>query len=713
MTISTARLQPVGSIVTVSGIVTNGSELSTIRYFQDSTGGIAVYDSNVTYFMRGDSITVTGTLVNYNNLLEISTVTAHAVHSSGNAMPIPFIVTPGQFAELYESCLVQINNAVFDNAGSTFAGGSSYSFTANNESSTVYIRAGHPLIGELIPGNPVTLIGICSQFYANFQLLLRDTNDIINNSSINIITPVDISNISTSGFTLSWETDSAGTTNIFYGNTPLLEAGELYSSSLVTSHEISITGASPSELFYIKAFSVRDNDTAFSNMSAQITQSLSSGDMKVYFTRDVDNSVSSGTDAIFLDDLIDDTLINYINRAKYSIDIAIYDFNTVNVEDIAGALNNAAIDGVDIRVIYDTTWAAVDFGSLIPTIHSIIAPVTSDYGIMHNKFVVIDALSSDPNDPIVWTGSTNFEDENINEFANNVIIIQDKSLAIAYKLEYDEMWGSETPTPESSNSKFGPYKTDNTPHEFIIGGNRVECYFSPSDDATDHIIKSIQSSDYELFAETMLITRLDISDAIVERNSNGVLCKVIVNDDADCNTTVVSNLTSALTYYFREYGEPGILHNKTLIADALHANSDPLVLTGSHNWSNNAENRNDENTLIIHNPEIANIYYQEFKRRFDNGISLSAVEDLITDEFYSLYPNPFSDDFCITISSDGSEIYYLEIFNIEGKKIYSRKINSDEFIKNLKISDFNGDSGIYLLKLNGSNGSSSFKIIKE
>ena len=42
--ILTARLQPLGSSVTITGIVTNGDELGPIRYVEDGTAGIAIYD---------------------------------------------------------------------------------------------------------------------------------------------------------------------------------------------------------------------------------------------------------------------------------------------------------------------------------------------------------------------------------------------------------------------------------------------------------------------------------------------------------------------------------------------------------------------------------------------------------------------------------------------------------------------------------------------
>ena len=75
-----------GSAITVTGIVTNGAELGAIRYFQDGTGGVAAYGATGNPFLTafnnvklGDSIVVSGTLVNYKGLLEINPITALTV----------------------------------------------------------------------------------------------------------------------------------------------------------------------------------------------------------------------------------------------------------------------------------------------------------------------------------------------------------------------------------------------------------------------------------------------------------------------------------------------------------------------------------------------------------------------------------------------------------------------------------------------------------
>jgi hypothetical protein len=69
--------------------------------------------------------------------------------------------------------------------------------------------------------------------------------------------------------------------------------------------------------------------------------------IKTKFTRPVNNTISIGTNAIYLDNLVDDTLIAYINRAKFSIDAAMYSFKeTTDISSISAAINNAYTRGV-------------------------------------------------------------------------------------------------------------------------------------------------------------------------------------------------------------------------------------------------------------------------------------------------------------------------------------------------------------------------------
>ncbi|MBN1199840.1 MAG: T9SS type A sorting domain-containing protein [Bacteroidales bacterium] len=625
-TIAEARALPLGTTVTVKGVVTNGAELGTIRYLQDATAGIAAYSYSMSAVKRGDSITVTGVLKNYNYLLELDPVNSFTVLAEGKPLPIPQVITPNQMNESYEAEIVRINHVLFSNAGGTFAGNTNYTITAGGESAQIRINNNSPLVGEIIPSGEVDLTGICSQFSytsstSGYQLLLRDTDDILSGSSIHIVSPVSPSAITTTSFTLSWETDIDGSTELYYGFTPDLELGHLSTTATGTAHSIDIHSLAPSDLVYVKVFSVAGQDTAFGPVRPFITASVSTGDFKVYFTASVDHSVSTGTDAIFLDASADDTIIQYINRAKYTIDVAIYNFSIQGISNIANALNQAFFRGVAVRVVTDGSAGNSGIPELTGGIKKIARPAGD--GIMHDKFMIIDGKSTDPLDPIVWTGSCNWTDQNINTDDNNILFIQDMSLAKVYLLEFEEMWGSTTVNPDPSKAKFGIDKTDNTPHELIIGGKRVEVWFSPSDGVNSVIINHINQADADIEVFTMLITRDDIGDALYDQAVAGIDERVVIDNSSTSGATVVETLTNILGNRFREFGEPGLLHSKCMIVDQSEASSDPLILTGSHNWSSSADQKNDENTLIIHDAGITNLYYQDFSERYLNGIPVN------------------------------------------------------------------------------------------
>lgn len=625
-TIAEARALPLGTTVTVKGVVTNGTDLGTIRYLQDPTAGIAAYSYSMSAVKRGDSIEVTGVLKNYNYLLELDPVNSFTVLAEGKPLPAPQVITPNQMSESYEAEIVRINHVLFSNAGATFAGNSNYTITAGGESAQIRINNSSPLVGEIIPSGEVDLIGICSQFSyssstSGYQLLLRDTEDILSGSSIHIISPVSQSNITTTSFTLSWETDIEGSTELYYGLTPDLELWHMSTPATGTSHAMDITSLTPSVLVYVKVFSVAGEDTAFGTVRPFITTSLSTGDFKVYFTASVDHSVSTGTHAIFLDASADDTIIQYINRAKYTLDVAIYNFSIQGISNIANALNAAFFRGVTVRVVTDGSAGNSGIPELTGGIKKIARPAGD--GIMHDKFMIIDGKSTNPLDPIVWTGSCNWTDLNINTDDNNILFIQDMSLAKVYMLEFEEMWGSTTANPDPSKAKFGIDKTDNTPHELIIGGKRIEVWFSPSDGVNSVIIDHINQADADIEVNTMLITRDDIGSALHDRAAAGIDERVMIDNQSTSGPTVVETLKNILGNQFREFGEPGTLHSKSMIVDQSVASSDPFVLTGSHNWSSTADQKNDENTLVIHDAGIVNLYYQEFSERYLNGIPVN------------------------------------------------------------------------------------------
>jgi phosphatidylserine/phosphatidylglycerophosphate/cardiolipin synthase-like enzyme len=58
----------------------------------------------------------------------------------------------------------------------------------------------------------------------------------------------------------------------------------------------------------------------------------------------------------------------------------------------------------------------------------------------------------------------------------------------------------------------------------------------------------------------------------------------------------------------------GKVHHKFAVIDVNGAN--PVVVTGSYNWTAAGEEQNDENTLIIYDPAVAQAYYQEYLKLY-------------------------------------------------------------------------------------------------
>ena len=298
-TIADARGMNIGDVVTIEGVATNGGELGIIRYLQDATGAVAVYPgagSNGDFpgeVNRGDLVTVTGALKEFNGLLELDPVMSFSVVSSNNDLPEPFMGTPNDLNEGNEAILMTISNVKFDAGGNVFGVGN-FTFSANGDEGEIYVRSNHPMLGEEIPLASVDITGVVSQFNSTYQLLPRGLEDIVVKDNFFLTSAPRQTDITNEGFTVSWETNAAGNSVIRYGTTSSL-GDEMVSSDMVTSHSLTLTGLDAGEFYYVEVSS--DNGTSEVSSAVQYysTASNSTGEMRIYFNYDVNGSVSNGS----------------------------------------------------------------------------------------------------------------------------------------------------------------------------------------------------------------------------------------------------------------------------------------------------------------------------------------------------------------------------------------------------------------------------------
>ncbi|MCC7302486.1 MAG: T9SS type A sorting domain-containing protein [Bacteroidia bacterium] len=422
------------------------------------------------------------------------------------------------------------------------------------------------------------------------------------------------------------------------------------------------------------------------------------GKIIAYFNTPVDTILGFPPHALHVNQGLDDTLIAYINRSQSSLDIAVYNFNqSGNISSIVNAVNNAFARGVQIRWIYNGSSTNSGIALLNPAIQTLVSPTTSTYGLMHQKFMIIDALDIDPSKAFVWTGSMNWEDQQINTDHNNVIIVQDLQLAKAYTREFNQMWGGSGPIPDITRSRFGPTKFENNIHYFIIGGRVVELYFSPAVSVESPLIRTINSADNTLFFGVYAFTRIPVASAINNRVPAvgnyvlGIMDQFSVPYDAD------DTLNTVIPGQVLFHNASHLFHHKYLIIDPWDTLSDPTVITGSYNWTTAAETKNDENVLIIHDPFITIQFYESFHEDLEQlGIGIGWQESP-ADEFIRVFPNPATEMIYIESSS---KLHTLKVLDLSGRAIMHLAGESTNF--SIDISSL--PPGIYILGISTEKG---------
>ena len=100
----------------------------------------------------------------------------------------------------------------------------------------------------------------------------------------------------------------------------------------------------------------------------------------------------------------------------------------------------------------------------------------------------------------------------------------------------------------------------------------------------------------------------DLSEALIEAEERGVGVKVVIErESAYWSGSEYERLLRA-GVDVRLDGNPHTMHHKVVVIDG------KIVITGSYNWTWSAENRNDENIVVLMDEGLAESYEREFQR---------------------------------------------------------------------------------------------------
>ena len=306
--------------------------------------------------------------------------------------------------------------------------------------------------------------------------------------------------------------------------------------------------------------------------------------LEIYFTNPTDPAAHNYQGGI------DEDLAAAIDAARLSVDVAIYNLNLWSLRD---ALIDAQHRGVTVRMVMESD--NMD-GEEVQQLLDAGIPVVGDQreGLMHNKYVVIDRSE-------VWTGSMNYTTNGAYLDNNNLLRVRVDKLAQNYSTEFEEMF---------TDRLFGPEKVSATPYpRLFLDGTTVENYFSPDGGIANRIVELVRGAKKNIHFMAYSFTSDEIGQAIRDQAFAGITVSGVMDDgQINSNEGTEYDLFQQMGVDVRRDGIAGLMHHKVIIID------ESIVITGSYNFTNSAETRNDENVIIIFNADVAAQYMNEFWR---------------------------------------------------------------------------------------------------
>lgn len=294
---------------------------------------------------------------------------------------------------------------------------------------------------------------------------------------------------------------------------------------------------------------------------------------------------------------VDVPLAIAISGARATMDIAAFEFNN---PVLTRAVLDAKARGVTIRLVTDDEHGIEDEDSTVPQFIEAGIPVVDDArsAFMHNKFIIIDSTT-------VWTGSTNFTVNDVYRNNNNLLSLRSRRAVEAYQAEFNEMF---------EGREFGPRSTQGNVANFTQDGTPVRVYYAPEEMVLAAIIDEVNKAQNSIRFMAFSYTDYDLALAMMNAAQRGVSVQGIwervgsETESSELRTLFCAGLDA------RQDGNKFILHHKVVLVD------NRVVLTGSFNYSTRATVANDENLVIIEDPDLAAQYLAEFDRRWAEAL---------------------------------------------------------------------------------------------
>ncbi len=160
----------------------------------------------------------------------------------------------------------------------------------------------------------------------------------------------------------------------------------------------------------------------------------------------------------------------------------------------------------------------------------------------------------------------------------------------------DEMSIASKIIPEDSQAMVMPF-------------SKIDTCFTPPSGCSKVITAIIDKASTSIYVQAYGFTDVDIADSLIAAHKRGVQVKILLDkSNLYSKYSKLAKIKSAGIDVLID-NVPGIAHNKVMIIDEY------IVITGSFNFSKNADYKNAENVIIINDQIVARQYLQNWLSR--------------------------------------------------------------------------------------------------
>ena len=138
--------------------------------------------------------------------------------------------------------------------------------------------------------------------------------------------------------------------------------------------------------------------------------------------------------------------------------------------------------------------------------------------------------------------------------------------------------------------------------------SHVDAFFCPAGHCEQRAVSAIAQAESSVDVAMYSFTSKELFNALVDAQKRGVEVRVVADYEQRSVRGSVISWLDGNGVQTRIYPSGTTLHDKFAVID------NSLVLTGSYNWTTNADERNRENLVFIRDRKIAQEYDDEFFR---------------------------------------------------------------------------------------------------